>query len=197
MGEHPVDHNSDKTKGMENLENSLTHLRGQMINILRQQEYQRVTTPASSAFTMTVMLSRHPGKQMSRPPCCRRRRRVSGKSARTPTAKFCGGPWSRPLFCCQWGSGRWNVSKTSSLPKSLSEDVPCGVHFIVPCGIHCIVPVTFSKKKKKKRIMLRFSCCKMENGHIRRKVILLWKFGFMKKINDKWHWNVLISEVNR
>lgn len=58
MGEHPVDHNSDKTKGsMENLENSLTHLRGQMINILRQQEYQRVTTPAFSAFTMTVMLS--------------------------------------------------------------------------------------------------------------------------------------------
>ncbi|TWW55317.1 transmembrane emp24 domain-containing protein 11 [Takifugu flavidus] len=42
MGEHPVDHNSDKTKGsLENLENSLTHLRGQMINILRQQEYQR------------------------------------------------------------------------------------------------------------------------------------------------------------
>lgn len=40
---------------MENLESSLTHLRGQMINILRQQEYQRVTTPAFSAFTMTVM----------------------------------------------------------------------------------------------------------------------------------------------
>ncbi|TNM98880.1 hypothetical protein fugu_013444 [Takifugu bimaculatus] len=93
MGEHPVDHNSDKTKGsLENLENSLTHLRGQMISILRQQEYQRVATPACSAFTMTVMLSRHPGIQMSRPLCCRRRRRASGKSARTPTAKFCGGP---------------------------------------------------------------------------------------------------------
>lgn len=45
MGEHPVDHNSDKTKGnMENLENSLKHLRDQMINIIRQQDYQRVNT---------------------------------------------------------------------------------------------------------------------------------------------------------
>lgn len=45
MGEHPVDHNPDKTKNnMENLENSLTHLRDQMINIIRQQEYQRVNT---------------------------------------------------------------------------------------------------------------------------------------------------------
>uniref|UniRef100_H3CPL7 Si:ch211-255i20.3 n=1 Tax=Tetraodon nigroviridis TaxID=99883 RepID=H3CPL7_TETNG len=41
MGEHPVDHNVDKTEdNMENLER-LTHLRGQMINIIRQQEYQR------------------------------------------------------------------------------------------------------------------------------------------------------------
>lgn len=45
MGEHPVDHNADKTKdNMENLENNLTHLRDQMINIMRQQEYQRVNT---------------------------------------------------------------------------------------------------------------------------------------------------------
>lgn len=43
MGDHPVDHNSGKTKdNMENLENSLLHLRDQMINIMRQQEYQRV-----------------------------------------------------------------------------------------------------------------------------------------------------------
>lgn len=43
IGEHPVDHNAQKAKkGMENLENSLTHLRDQMINIIRYQDYQRV-----------------------------------------------------------------------------------------------------------------------------------------------------------
>lgn len=58
MGEHPVEHSSDDARGgMENLEDSLTHLRGQMINILRQQEYQRVTTPAFSAFAMTAVPS--------------------------------------------------------------------------------------------------------------------------------------------
>lgn len=43
MGDHPVDHKPDHTRGsMENLESSLTHLRDQMINIIRQQDYQRV-----------------------------------------------------------------------------------------------------------------------------------------------------------
>ncbi|KAL6117238.1 uncharacterized protein ACO6RY_15067 [Pungitius sinensis] len=42
MGEHPIDHNNDKTKNnMEILENSLRHLIDQMMYITRHQEYQR------------------------------------------------------------------------------------------------------------------------------------------------------------
>lgn len=42
IGEHLIDHNTEKTKGsMENLENSLSHLRDQMMFIIKHQEYQR------------------------------------------------------------------------------------------------------------------------------------------------------------
>ncbi|KAJ0049814.1 hypothetical protein NL108_003587, partial [Boleophthalmus pectinirostris] len=42
MGEHSIDRNTDKTKdNMEILENSLSHLRDQMVYITKQQEYQR------------------------------------------------------------------------------------------------------------------------------------------------------------
>ncbi|XP_055080601.1 transmembrane emp24 domain-containing protein 11 isoform X2 [Periophthalmus magnuspinnatus] len=42
MGEHSIDRNTDKTKdNMEILENSLSHLRDQMLYITKQQEYQR------------------------------------------------------------------------------------------------------------------------------------------------------------
>ncbi|KAK2848879.1 hypothetical protein Q5P01_008713 [Channa striata] len=42
MGEHSIDHNTDKTKdNMVTLENNLSHLMDQMIYITKQQEYQR------------------------------------------------------------------------------------------------------------------------------------------------------------
>ena len=52
----------------------------------------------------------------------RRKRTSSGRSARWPTAKCCGGLWCRPPSCCQSASGRWNDLKTSSLPRSWSDD---------------------------------------------------------------------------
>lgn len=79
MGEHPVDHNAEKTKdNMEDLENSLTHLRDQMINIIKQQEYQRVNTQ-TTVFSRNndnhkVVVTKHKDC-----PFYRRRRRCSGK----------------------------------------------------------------------------------------------------------------------
>lgn len=54
----------------------------------------------------------------------RRKRRCFVRSVRTPTVKFYGGPWCRPLFCFRSVSGRWNDSKTSSSPRSWSDDDP-------------------------------------------------------------------------
>ena len=80
---------------------------------IRQKPYIPMSSWKNSTYSMNVLCSSF---------SCRRKRTSSGRSARWPTAKCCGGPWCRPPSCCQSVSGRWNDLKTSSLPRSWSDD---------------------------------------------------------------------------
>lgn len=146
MGEHSLDRSSDRTKdNMETLENSLRHLIDQMMYITKQQEYQRVSKhlilPRYDTWTsnnnkfrvkdrntlVTTQISALQPQQdvmfvLFTLPSFRRKRTYFGTSVRTPTAKCSGGPWCRPLSCCRSASGRWSDSKTSSSPRSWSDD---------------------------------------------------------------------------
>lgn len=125
-------------------------------------------------------------------PFHRRRRRCSGRSAKTPTVKFYGGLWSKPLSCCQWASGRWNVSKISSSPKSLSDDVLGGVHFwhcelLSKIHVSCLgrkekIKTTFHDMGWKPVLSKIWGYKEKMNSGIK---MSLWFYCYLLKINHK------------